>query len=140
MKKTTAAKAELLRVLHAPEAAVAIGGAHVAVLYLFCHYGKDASGNSLLRFGLDASNPDDILREPELGTSAIASHPLVFANACATAGTDVYTANAITKSFFTRGARAFIGTDCMVPPAMASRFAMVFFHFLLRVPIKKSAR
>jgi len=139
-ERTTAAKAELLRVLNAPEAAVAIGGAHVAVLYLFCHYGKDASGNSLLRFGLDASNPDDILREPELGTSAIASHPLVFANACATAGTDVYTANAITKSFFTRAPAPSSAPIVwfLLPWQVASPwFSSTSFSVY---PIKKSAR
>jgi hypothetical protein len=56
----------------------------------------------------------------------------VFANACATSGTDVYSASVIAKSFFDRGCRAYIGSECMVPVEMASRFAVVFFHFLLR--------
>ena len=60
----------------------------------------------------------------------------MFANACATAGTDVYSASALAKTFFKRGARAYIGSECMVPTALGSRFAMIFFHFLLRRPDK----
>jgi hypothetical protein len=106
----------------------------VAVVYFFCHYG-DANGSPILRFGL-TGDPDDTVRIPELGRTAMASRPLVFANACATAGSDVYTANSITKTFFDRGCRAFIGTDCMVPAIMASRLAIVFFQFLLRIADK----
>ncbi|MBV8867327.1 MAG: CHAT domain-containing protein [Acidobacteriaceae bacterium] len=127
------AKAEVLKALREPETANAGAKVSVAVLYLFCHYGLDSNGKSILRFGLDASEPKDVLREPEIGTAMLASRPLVFANACATAGTDIYSANALTKSFFDRGCRAFIGTDCMVPASMASRFAITFFHFLLRL-------
>ena len=49
----------------------------------------------------------------------------------------MYSANAVTKAFFDRGCRAFIGTDCMVPAAMASRFAVIFFYFFLRLVDKQ---
>ena len=131
------AKSEILKALTDPESVTSPAKIPVAVLYLFCHYGMDPSNNPILRFGLDSSNPDDILAEPELGTSALASRPLVFANACATAGTSVYSANVVTKAFFDRGCRAFIGTDCMVPAALASRFAVIFFYFFLRLVDKQ---
>lgn len=129
-------KSEILKALTDPDSAQGPANVPAAVLYLFCHYGKDPNDTPILRFG-DTSNPDDILTEPEFGTSAFGSRPLVFANACATAGTDVYSANAVTKAFFDRGCRAFIGTDCMVPAAMASRFAVIFFYFFLRLVDKQ---
>jgi CHAT domain len=124
-------KSEILKALTDPNSVSLPAKVPAAVLYLFCHYGKDPRDTPILRFG-DTSNPDDILTEPEFGTSPFASRPLVFANACATAGTDIYAANVVTKAFFDRGCRAFIGTDCMVPAAMASRFAVIFFYFFLR--------
>ena len=130
-------KDELKAALKKPEALGPPPKTSVAVLYLFCHYGADAGGTPILRFGLDASEPGDIIREPELGTEQLASRPLVFANACATAGGSVYSANTIIKTFFDRGCRAFIGTECMVPAVMASRFAVIFFHFLLRLVDKR---
>jgi hypothetical protein len=129
-------KSEILKALTDPDSIQGSANVPAAVLYLFCHYGKDPNDTPILRFG-DTSNPDDILTEPEFGTSAFGSRPLVFANACATAGTDVYSANAVTKAFFDRGCRAFIGTDCMVPAAMASRFAVIFFYFFLRLVDKQ---
>jgi hypothetical protein len=126
------AKPELLRALAEPERVPGPGAAPVAVLYLFCHYGVDNQGKPILRFGLNSASAGDVIREPELGTAAIASRPLVFANACATAGTDVYAASVIAKGFFDRECRAFIGSEVMVPVPMASRLATVFFHFLLR--------
>lgn len=127
-----AAKQEVVRALIEPERTPGPAADPVAVLYLFCHYGTDTDGKSILRFGLNSADPNDVIREPELGTAAIASRPLVFANACATSGTGVYSASKIAKSFFDRGCRAYIGSECMVPVAMASRFAMIFFYFLLR--------
>lgn len=129
-------KSEILKALTDPDSIQGSANVPAAVLYLFCHYGKDPNDTPILRFG-DTSSPDDILTEPEFGTSAFGSRPLVFANACATAGTDVYSANAVTKAFFDRGCRAFIGTDCMVPAAMASRFAVIFFYFFLRLVDKQ---
>ncbi len=130
-----ARKQALLRTLAEPERSSEPDVDTVALLYLYCHYGLDAgSNNPILRFGLNAADPDDIVRQPEIGTKALASRPLVFANACATAGTSVYSASAIAKSFFGRGCRAYIGSECMVPTALASRFAITFFHFLLRKP------
>ncbi len=127
-----AAKQELVHALAEPERVPGPGASPVAVLYLFCHYGPGVSGQPVLRFGLDASDPNDVIRETEMATGAIASRPLVFANACATSGTSVYTAGMLAQSFFGRDCRAFIGSECMVPAPMASRFAMTFFHFLLR--------
>jgi hypothetical protein len=45
----------------------------------------------------------------------------------------LYSVNAVTKVFFAHGCRAFISTGCMVPPAMASRFAVIYFYFFLRL-------
>jgi hypothetical protein len=45
----------------------------------------------------------------------------------------VYSDNPVAKAFFDRGCRAFIGTNCMVPAPMASRFAVIFFRFFLRI-------
>ena len=135
---TVSPKLEIVKALTDPESISGQPGISAAVLYLFCHYGKDPTDAPILRFG-DTASADDIISEPELGTTPFASRPLVFANACATAGTGVYSANAVTKAFFDRGCRAFIGTDCMVPSAMASRFAVVFFHFFLRLADSEQA-
>ena len=129
-------KSEILKALTDPESVTNPAKIPAAVLYLFCHYGKDPNDTPILRFG-DTSDPDDNLTEPEISTSQLVSRPLVFANACATAGTDVYSDNPVTKAFFDRGCRAFIGTDCMVPAAMASRFAVIFFYFFLRLVDKQ---
>jgi hypothetical protein len=133
---TTNPKAEIVKALLDPDSVSSPEKVSAAVLYLFCHYGKDPNDTPVLTFG-DTYSPDEILTEPELGTSPFASRPLVFANACATAGTDVYSANTVTKAFFDRGCRAFIGTDCLVPVEMASRFAMIFFYFFLRLVDKE---
>jgi co-chaperonin GroES (HSP10) len=135
---TAAPKAEVLKALHKPEALLSGSDRAVAVLYLFCHYGADPNGNAILRFGLDGSDPADVLREPELGTAPFASQPLVFANACATTGNDIYSTSTIAKAFFDRDCRAFIGADCMVPAVLASRVAVIFFHFLLRLADKQN--
>jgi len=125
-------KIEIERALAEPESVLPSGKGTVAVLYLYCHY-DSSTGAPILRFGLDSSNPDDVLQETELSTGPLVSYPLVFANACSTAGAGVFAANYLTRHFFDRGARAFIGSHCKVPPVLASRFAMIFFHFLLRL-------
>ena len=132
---TTDPKSEVVKALIDPDSLLSPAKVPAAVLYLFCHYGKDPNNTPILRFG-DTMSAADILTEPELGTSMLSSRPLVFANACATAGTDVYSANTVTQSFFARGCRAFIGTDCMIPSALASRFAIIFFYFFLRLADK----
>ena len=129
-------KSEIVKALLDPDSVSSPEKVPAAVLYLFCHYGKDPNDTPVLTFG-DTYSRDEILTEPELGTSPFASRPLVFANACATAGTDVYSANTLTKAFFDRGCRAFIGTDCLVPVELASRFAMIFFYFFLRLVDKE---
>jgi 3',5'-cyclic AMP phosphodiesterase CpdA len=120
-------KAELVRELTNPSQTP------LAVLYLFCHYGLNSSNIPVLRFGLDSSDPNDVLNETELGTAEFASSPLVFANACSTATAGVYSANELAKSFFDRRCRAYVGTESKVPVQMASRFAAVFFRFLFRL-------
>lgn len=120
-------KAELIRELTNPSQPA------LAVLYLFCHYGLNSSDMPVLRFGLDASDPNDVLNETELGTAEFPSSPLVFANACSTATAGVYSASELAKSFFDRHGRAYVGTESKVPVQMASRFAVVFFRFLFRL-------
>jgi hypothetical protein len=125
-------KKELVQALIEPERIPGPAALDVAVLYFFCHYGADNKGEQILRFGLNSADPNDVIHDYELGKAPFASRPLVFANGCATAGTDVYSASLIAKSFFSRGCRAYIGSECMVPVTLASRLAMIFFHFLLR--------
>ena len=105
----------------------------VGVLYLFCHYGLNAANLPVLRFGLDSSDPNDVLTETEFGTAEFPSCPLVFANACSTGTASVYAVNDLEKSFFDRHCRAYIGTESKVPVQMASRFAAIFFRFLFRI-------
>ena len=105
----------------------------VGVLYLFCHYGLNATNLPVLRFGLDSSDPNDVLTETEFGTAEFPSCPLVFANACSTGTASVYAVNDLEKSFFDRRCRAYIGTESKVPAQMASRFAAIFFRFLFRI-------
>src|SRR5262249_3554153 len=58
--------------------------------------------------------------------------PLVFLNACGTSSLDPFRSNILEQSFFKRGCRAFIGTECKVPIVFASRFATVFFELFYR--------
>jgi hypothetical protein len=121
----TNAKNELLKMLDKPSPSP------VAVLYLFCQCSVGAGNDPLLRFG-STPQASDVLRRTELGQSRLLDCPLVFANACSTAGADPYIANELERIFFDRGCRAYLGTEAKVPIAFASRFAFIFFNFFYR--------
>ncbi|MHC5832696.1 MAG: hypothetical protein ACYT04_96135, partial [Nostoc sp.] len=58
--------------------------------------------------------------------------PLVFANACTTLASSPHMANNLETTFFKRGCAAYLGTESEVPIVLASRFAILFFHFFYR--------
>jgi hypothetical protein len=115
-------KQQLLALLEDPKPTPMI------VLYLFCQCNSGEGKDPVLQFGA-TTKPMDLLRQTELGTKYFADQPLVFANACSTAASDPYIANELERSFFSRGCRAYIGTESKVPIPFASRFASTFFRF-----------
>jgi hypothetical protein len=105
----------------------------VGLVYL---YSRALSGTETgFRFG-NGLGPEDTITLREIGSRRMSDRPLVFANACGTAGASAYVPNEIEARFFLRGASAFIGTECRVPIAFAARFAAAFFHFLHAVEDK----
>lgn len=118
-------KVDLLKMLNAP------APSPVAVLYFFCQCSVGNGNEPVLRFG-NTIQISDIIRRTELGGSLLSDRPIVFANACTTAGADPYIANELEKTFFSRGCRAYIGTESKVPIQLASRFAYTFFCFFYR--------
>ena len=123
--RSRAARTELLRLLATP------APAPTSVLYLFCQSDTEAGNTPILRFG-DTNDAVNLVKQMDLGTSALAGRPLIFANACGTAGAETYQANLLEGTFFKRECRAYLGTEIRVPIALASRFAAIFFHFLYR--------
>ncbi|MCK7554904.1 hypothetical protein MKQ70_07755 [Chitinophaga sedimenti] len=103
----------------------------LAVMYLYCHCSVGDGNTPVLRFGAKPS-PDYTISRRELGGSAFADKPLVFANACTTAVADPYMANELAATFFRRDCRAYIGTEIKMPIVFASRFAFLFFNFFYR--------
>lgn len=118
-------KEELMKLLNEPQPNP------VAVLYLFCRCSVGEGNDPVLRFG-STVQAVDVLKRTELGIKILCDRPLVFANACTTAATDPYFANELERGFFTRGCRAYLGSESKVPIQFASRFAAVFFHFFYR--------
>lgn len=118
-------KGELLRMLDNP------GPSPVTVIYLFCQCSVGEGNDPVLRFG-SSLQPVDVVKRTELGRSALADRPLVFANACTTAAADPYIANELEVTFFNRGCRGYLGTESKVPITLASRFAFIFFNFFYR--------
>jgi hypothetical protein len=102
-----------------------------SVLYLFCRCEVGDGSDIALRFGSTASLSDTVLRA-DFPTVTLPDRPLVFANACTTVAADPYLANELERRFFSRGARAFIGTEVRIPVVLASRFAATFFHLFDR--------
>jgi hypothetical protein len=103
------------------------------VLYFFCQTALDpVLGSAVLRFG-PTNKGNDVLDVSTAITRPLADRPLVFANACSTAEADPYVAGALESTFFRQQCRAFLGTSTKVPIQFASRFAMIFFHFLYRL-------
>jgi len=97
-------------------------------LYCFCEVGK---GNQLeLRFD-DNNGEQYTLNKYDLGSEQdhLENRPLVFANACRTLPSKPDMANDLKEKFFDRGCAAYLGTETKVPIKLASRFAMIFFHF-----------
>ena len=120
------AKRELLQLLSDPSPPT------TTVLYLFCQCTVGDGNDPLLRFGNSANAPD-VIKRTELSSRALADRPLVFANACTTSATDPYVANELERGSFSRGCRAYLGTESKVPIQFASRFAVIFFHFFYRL-------
>ncbi len=118
-------KAELVKMLYHPFPTP------MPVIYIFCQSGLDTGGDEVLRFGL-TNNSSDVLKRTEIGAKSFADRPLVFANACATLTSDPYFANELERKFFSRGCRAYLGTETKVPIQLASRFAHIFFSFFYR--------
>jgi hypothetical protein len=105
----------------------------IGLVYL---YSRALGGTETgFRFGSGVGS-DDTITLREIGSRRMTDRPLVFANACGTAGASAYVPNEIENRFFHRGASAFIGTECRVPIAFAARFAAAFFHFLNAVEDK----
>ena len=119
-------KAELLRALGRP------APPPVPVLYLYCesNFGE-VRDEPVLAFDAQGGIATRV-RRTELGTTPLSEHPLVFANACTTGADDPDMAGDLQERFFTRGARAFLGTETKVPIALASRFARIFFYYFYR--------
>jgi hypothetical protein len=117
-------KEELLRLLDEPSPTP------LSMLYIYCQCSVGDGDNPQLVF---AETPKKIVvTQTELGFKELADKPFVFANACTTASGGAYMANELERGFFSRGCRAFLGTETKVPIQLASRFASVFFHFFYR--------
>lgn len=104
----------------------------MTVLYLFCQCTFD-NGLPVLWFGSNENLRDTVEILMDAPRGPFADRPLVFVNACATAAATPYAVNELETYFFGRSARAFLGTETLVPIQLASRFASVFFHFFYRL-------
>ena len=102
-----------------------------AVLHFYCHCVHDtAAKETKLIFGPIQQQAMFKLSGRDFGAERFVGEPLVFVNACDSAGADVYEVNQLEQMFFDRGCRAFMGTEVRVPIALAARFAHVFFAML----------
>jgi CHAT domain len=106
------------------------GPVSARVLHVFCRSGEVNGVGGLLfdRHKCDTT----FVAISALPQSRLVERPLVFVNACSTAGGDAMVVNEFLGSFFDRGCRAFLGSEIRIPVQLASRFAAVFFHFLCR--------
>jgi nucleoid DNA-binding protein len=121
-------KGELVKVLERPLPAP------VGVLYFFCQSSFGARRDDpVLRFS-DKLLDTTAISRTELGLSPLDARPFVFANACTSAADDPYFANELQERFFTRGCRAFLGTETKVPIELAGRFARTFFQLFYGRP------
>lgn len=100
-------------------------------LYLFCHCEVGDGSDPILRFG-STNDPANIIKQEDIDGPEWADRPLVFVNACMSAGSGAYVANELEQEFFRRGCRAYIGTETKVPIQLASRFAYIFCQFFYR--------
>ncbi|HEY0038645.1 MAG TPA: hypothetical protein VGB66_18240, partial [Longimicrobium sp.] len=103
----------------------------IRLLYFYCQCKAEQGNDPELRFA-NNTQPDNVVRRPDLGTADLAEKPLVFANACTTSAADPFMSNELEAGFFRRKARAYLGTESKVPITLASRFAAVFFHYFDR--------
>jgi hypothetical protein len=100
----------------------------VNLLYLYCVCDVGQGNTPVLRFG-DNNGYSNIVQQTDMSQEEFLERPLVFANACTTLASSPYMANNLEKTFFKRGCAAYLGTESEVPIILASRFAIVFFHF-----------
>ncbi|GLL05139.1 caspase, EACC1-associated type [Dactylosporangium matsuzakiense] len=126
------AKPEVVQFLHDPSPSP------VGLLYFYCRSLTGDGADPALRFG-PGTAADDTVFLHELGVSELPGGPLVFANACGTSAGAPYIPNQLEHRFFTRGCRAFIGTESKVPIGLAARFGETFFHFLYETGTTTSA-
>jgi len=122
---TTSPKDQLLSLLNS------LGPQPMPVLYLFCQCDVGDGSKPVLRFG-NSKQPPDNVRQTDISLTKLRDQPLVFVNACTSAGSDPYVANQLEQTFFARGCRAYLGTEIKVPIRLASRFASIFYHFFYR--------
>lgn len=119
-------RAELLRFLADPQPPP------MTVLYFFCPCTFEAN-LPMLWFGSNENLKDTIDILIDAQGDPFRDRPLVFVNACATAAATPYAVNELENHFFGRNARAFLGTETLIPIQLASRFASIFFHFFYRL-------
>lgn len=87
----------------------------------------------MLWFGSDENQRDTINIVYDIKGGNFHDQPLVFVNACATATATPYAVNELENYFIDRKARAFLGTEILIPIQFASSFASIFFHFFYRL-------
>ncbi|HEV2706156.1 MAG TPA: CHAT domain-containing protein [Pyrinomonadaceae bacterium] len=121
----TPPKSQLVELLNKPAQQPA------TIIYFFCHCEVGTGNKPVLRFG-STNAPADNLSLIDLGALPLQQQPLIFVNACTSAGSDPYTANELEQIFFRRGCRAYLGTEVKVPIQLASRFAKIFYSFFYR--------
>jgi len=103
------------------------------IIHLTCHGGVDGQGTPFLTL-----DPDDDLANIDADLAGLmnfpATGPLVFGNACGSAGPAAVreeVARAVAVAFFDRGASAFVGAIAPITKAVAVEFAEVFYRRLL---------
>lgn len=112
------------------------------VMYLYCHavtsHPDDPGGindsHLVLTGGEQLSLGDMNLEAPM--TEHLVGHPLIFINACESAGLSPSFYDGFVPYFMCKGARGVVGTECETPALFASEWALVFFpRFLAGEPI-----
>lgn len=103
----------------------------LSLLYLYCLCSVGEGNNPVLRFG-SGTQGTELVTRTDLGSKLLPGRPLVFANACSTAGAGPYIANELENIFFRRGCKAYLGTETKVPVLLASRYAHLFLSYFYR--------
>ena len=102
------------------------------MLYLFCHAvakPKDPADSHLILSGDEAVTLGQ-LRVFAPAEDLLASHPLVFINACESGELSPNFYDGFVSYFLSKGARGVIGTECKAPGYFASEWAKAFFDEL----------